>query len=159
MILNLKRFIINNFGLPVDRNTLGLLDINAPKAKEEDEDEVICIKSDHEDSFLGKINPIIENQLQSNSKKPVSADKKGDRKKTRIYVVEGDQETILSKLKDISLNSLILNKTKDILGQTKNKDFEIYSLGPSTLGENEINLNLINSEEKIVYSKSGENDC
>ena len=83
----------------------------------------------------------------------------GSKGKTRIYVVEGDQETIFSKLKDMSINSLIMNKEKELLKQAKDKDLEIYSMSPSTHGENEVNLNQkLKEDNNIIYIKPSESE-
>ena len=160
MILNSKRFICQYFGLPVDMKTCKLLSATHSNEANDSKEDVIYIKSDHEDSFLDKIGLNFETQFNGNSKKLNPTDKMDPKKRTRIYVIEGDEDAIFSKLKDLSLNTLILKSESEIWEQSKNGDINFYALNSLNHKEKTEKMIQIHNESKNTVSiKPKEDGC
>ena len=154
MISKNKRFIWQYFELPVDMNTCKLLSADSPNDTNDSKEDVICNKSSHDDTFLDKIGLNFETQFNGNSNKSYLADNSKPKKQARIYVLEGDEDVVFSKLKDMSLNSLIFNKENELFSHS-NKEMKIYPYNLSTQSEDEIFNDWGKLEQKnIIYIKS-----
>ena len=151
-----KRYIIENFSLPVDLRTWQLLSANSTIDEEINLNDVVLPKIEQEYSFLDKIAINFTNQNNEGNSIPIHTDIIDTKKKTRIYIVEGDQESIFSKLKELSISPLIMNKEKELFSQSES-DSKFYNFhsNPLTQPDSIKGLNKDLSDNKnIIYIKT-----
>lgn len=99
--------------------------------------DMMTVKVEPDNSFFSKVAANFTNINTANYNWSNNAKSTEAKKKTRILIVEGDEDIDLSKLKDLSINSLLMkNKEKELFRQSHD-DFHIYTLSPSTHHDNQ----------------------
>ena len=117
---------------------------------------MVLPKIEQESSFLDKIAINFTNQNNEGNSIPLHTDNIDTKKKTRIYIVEGDQDAIFSKLKEMSISSLIMNKEKELFSQSES-DSKFYNFHSSPLTKPDSIKGLkmdLSDNKNIIYIKT-----